>query len=82
VPPTKAVIAAAGLSLLAIDVGDRGQWRDPNHPLRMDSQLKLTGIPTLIEWTENGPAAKRLGKQKFLYFLITKGGGGCLHSLL
>ena len=62
VPPTKAVIAAVGVSLLEIDVGDRAQWRDPNHPLRVDPQLKLTGIPTLIEWTENGPGEKRLGK--------------------
>lgn len=65
VPPTKAVIAAAGLSLLEIDVGDRETWRDQNHPLRVDQQLKLTGIPTLIEWTENGPAAKRLGNRVF-----------------
>lgn len=63
-PPTKAVIVAAGLSLVEVDVGDSETWRDPNHPLRVDQQLKLTGIPTLIEWTENGPAVKRLGKRQ------------------
>ncbi|KAL4517193.1 hypothetical protein Ndes2437B_g06800 [Nannochloris sp. 'desiccata'] len=63
VPPTKAVIVAAGLSLVEVDVGDSETWRDPNHPLRVDQQLKLTGIPTLIEWTENGPAVKRLGPE-------------------
>jgi len=66
VGPIKAVIAAAGLSLLEIDVGDG--WRDPSHPLRIDQQVKLTGIPTLIEWTENGPAAKRLGNRENLFF--------------
>ena len=25
-------------------------WKDPNCPFRTDSKLRLTNIPTLIEW--------------------------------
>jgi hypothetical protein len=57
---------AVNLPFIEIDVGDRATWRDPNHPLRVDPEFKLTGIPTLIEWTEKGPAAKKLGKT-YLY---------------
>ncbi|KAJ1530747.1 hypothetical protein ONE63_005601 [Megalurothrips usitatus] len=35
---------------LHVSVGERSEWRDPNCPFRTDSSLKLTCIPTLIEW--------------------------------
>jgi len=31
-------------------VGDRASWKDPNCSFRTDSKLRLTNIPTLIEW--------------------------------
>lgn len=56
----KKLEAASGdVSLLKAYVGDRPTWRTPQHPWRVDSRFKLTGVPTLIRW-ENGSAKARL----------------------
>lgn len=31
-------------------VGDRATWKDPNCEFRKHPQLKLVGVPTLLEW--------------------------------
>eukprot|EP00262_Sarcandra_glabra_P022138 TRINITY_DN9678_c2_g2_i2.p1 TRINITY_DN9678_c2_g2~~TRINITY_DN9678_c2_g2_i2.p1 ORF type:complete len:133 (-),score=16.53 TRINITY_DN9678_c2_g2_i2:99-497(-) len=45
--------------LLRAFVGDRLTWRNPSHPWRVDSRLKLKGVPTLIRW-ENDAICGRL----------------------
>lgn len=41
------------VALLRAYVGDRPTWRNPQHPLRVDSTFKLKGVPTLILWENN-----------------------------
>ena len=41
-----------------VQVGDRPTWKNPAHPFRHDTSLKLSGIPTLMHWTENGPSSR------------------------
>jgi hypothetical protein len=45
--------------LLRAFVGDRPTWRNPQHPWRIDSRFKLTGVPTLVRW-ENDTIRGRL----------------------
>ncbi|CAK7331849.1 unnamed protein product [Dovyalis caffra] len=47
------------VALLRAYVGDRPTWRNPQHPWRVDSRFKLTGVPTLISW-ENDAVKGRL----------------------
>ncbi|PON52809.1 Thioredoxin-like fold containing protein [Parasponia andersonii] len=47
------------VALLRAYVGDRPAWRNPQHPWRVDSKFKLTGVPTLILW-ENDTISGRL----------------------
>ncbi|KAJ0038993.1 hypothetical protein Pint_24078 [Pistacia integerrima] len=47
------------IALLQAYVGDRPTWSNPQHPWRVDSRFKLTGVPTLIRW-ENDTIKGRL----------------------
>ncbi|KAI4333174.1 hypothetical protein L6164_018012 [Bauhinia variegata] len=47
------------IALLKAYVGDRPTWRNPQHPWRVDTRFKLTGVPTLIRW-ENDTVKGRL----------------------
>lgn len=47
------------IALLQAYVGDRPTWRNPQHPFRVDSRFKLTGVPTLFRW-ENDIVSCRL----------------------
>ena len=47
------------IALLKAYAGDRPTWRNPQHPWRVDSRFKLTGVPTLIRW-ENDAVKGRL----------------------
>ena len=40
------------VALLRAYVGDRPTWRNHQHPWRVDSRFKLTGVPTLIRWED------------------------------
>lgn len=51
--------ASDDIALLRAYVGDRPTWRNPQHPWRVDSRFKLTGVPTLIRW-ENDEIKGRL----------------------
>ncbi|KAJ3272782.1 hypothetical protein HK104_004406, partial [Borealophlyctis nickersoniae] len=31
---------------------------NPTHPYRIHPQIKLTAVPTLIEWTKDGPGRR------------------------
>jgi hypothetical protein len=42
-------------TLLEVEVGPRPVWKSSDHPFRHDKQLHLSGIPTLIHWTADGP---------------------------
>ncbi|KAK9812855.1 hypothetical protein WJX72_004741 [[Myrmecia] bisecta] len=55
-------VATVGGTLLEVEVGSRPVWKSPEHPLREDIQLRLTGIPTLTLWRQEAPAA-RLGPE-------------------
>ncbi|KAL4297630.1 hypothetical protein GQ457_12G024700 [Hibiscus cannabinus] len=49
------------VALLRAYVGDRPTWRNPQHPWRVDSTFKLTGVPTLVLWDlKNHAIAARL----------------------
>ncbi|CAF1120158.1 unnamed protein product [Rotaria magnacalcarata] len=43
-------------------VGDRASWKDSNCSFRKDPQLRLTNIPTLVEWG----TSKRLTENQLL----------------
>lgn len=47
------------VALLRAFVGDRPAWRNPQHPWRVDSRFKLTGVPTLVLW-KNDTGQSRL----------------------
>ncbi|XP_008778356.1 thioredoxin-like protein Clot [Phoenix dactylifera] len=47
------------VALLRGYVGDKGTWRNPSHPWRVDPRFKLSGVPTLIRW-ENEAIIGRL----------------------
>lgn len=42
------------IALLRAYVGDRPTWRDRKHPWRIDSRFRLTGVPTLVYWENDG----------------------------
>lgn len=46
------------VTLLRAYVGDRPTWRNPQHPWRLDSAFKLTGVPTLLLWDSNNHSVK------------------------
>lgn len=39
-------------------MGPRAIWKDQQHPLRHHPSLQLTGIPTLVHWSNGAPAGK------------------------
>lgn len=39
-------------------MGPRVVWKDTQHPLRHHPSLQLTGIPTLVHWSNGAPAGK------------------------
>ena len=45
-----------------MQVGSRQVWKDQEHLLRRDPNLRVTGIPTLIKWGRDGPEG-RIGTQ-------------------
>ena len=47
-------------TLIVCTVGDKPSWKDPNNPFRTHKTLKLTGVPTLMEWD----TPKRLGPEE------------------
>lgn len=53
-PVIQQLVHEAQGSLLEVQVGPRPVWKSPDHPFRLDPQLKLTGIPTLATWTPDG----------------------------
>jgi thiol-disulfide isomerase/thioredoxin len=45
----------AGVDLFELPVGTREQYKNnPTHPARVNAKLKLTAIPTLIEFHKDG----------------------------
>ncbi|XVE97234.1 hypothetical protein REPUB_Repub03eG0003600 [Reevesia pubescens] len=50
--------SAEDVAVLRAYVGDRPTWRNPNHPWRLHSILKLTGVPTLVLWDCQNDAIK------------------------
>lgn len=61
-PGVRRAVAEAGGTLLEVLVGDRHTWKSLDHPFRLDARLQVTGIPTLLRWTADGPG-ERLGSE-------------------
>jgi len=57
-PVARRLISETGGTLLEVCVGQRSVWKSPDHPFRHDSELQLSGIPTVIRWTPSGPAER------------------------
>ena len=61
VPAVVAAAAAAGVTLLVVDVGTRAEWKAldgrPAHPLRSQAGVELACIPTLLKWDVDGACA-------------------------
>ncbi|PNW76053.1 hypothetical protein CHLRE_12g549500v5 [Chlamydomonas reinhardtii] len=53
-PIIREVIFAAGGSLLEVTAGDRNEWADRKHPIRVDAQCPVHYVPTLYYWTPAG----------------------------
>ena len=51
-----------GGTLLEVEVGLREAWKRLDHPLRLDTTLRLTCIPTLMHW-KGHRCAQRLDTQ-------------------
>lgn len=60
-PAVERAAERSKVNLLRVDVGTSAEWRATDHPLRVDSRTSLRCIPTLVHWTESGPA-ERLGE--------------------
>lgn len=41
-----------------MQVGPRQVWKAAEHPFRTDEQMQLTGIPTLIQYSDTGLGAR------------------------
>lgn len=41
-----------------MQVGPRQLWKAAQHPFRTDNQIHLTGIPTLIQYSDDGLGAR------------------------
>ena len=67
VPAVVAAAAAAGVTLLVVNVGERAAWKDASHPLRTKAGLQLACIPTLLAWdvaaAEPAAGAPRLERE-------------------
>ena len=48
------IIAVTDLFRLHMQVGPRQLWKAADHPFRTDKQIQLTGIPTLMKYTDAG----------------------------
>lgn len=57
-PAVKRVMSEKKASLLEALVGQRSVWKDPQHPLRRDPKIKLSGVPDVMCWGADGPTAK------------------------
>ncbi|GAX79605.1 hypothetical protein CEUSTIGMA_g7046.t1 [Chlamydomonas eustigma] len=63
VPSIQAGVTAVGGSLLEVRVGPKAAWKSPDHPFRLDADLKLKGIPTLFHWNEDGRKGEMAGPE-------------------
>lgn len=41
-----------------MQVGPRQVWKAAEHPFRTDQQMQLTGIPTLVQYSDSGLGAR------------------------
>ncbi|KXZ41878.1 hypothetical protein GPECTOR_254g638 [Gonium pectorale] len=53
-PIIRQVVLNAGGSLLEVSVGDRSDWANRQHPVRVDPQCPVHFVPTLYFWTTEG----------------------------
>lgn len=60
-PCVQQFAADKGLPLLIVHVGDRPTWKDPSHPLRNDTRLPVTTVPTAATWVPPGKPAAVVG---------------------
>ncbi|KAK3278900.1 hypothetical protein CYMTET_13193 [Cymbomonas tetramitiformis] len=66
-------------TLLVCRVGPRPAWKDPQHPLRVDPNLQVSCIPTLVQWGIDTPMQNRClgdkleecGSEDEVYRLVT-----------
>ena len=57
----ESVVRGTGKVLLVVDVGQRPEWKSPDHPLRLDPDVELTCVPTLAKWDGfAGPGGMRV----------------------
>lgn len=61
-PVARKLVREAGGTLLEVQVGSRPEWKDPQHPFRHRPELQLTCVPTMIRWSDSGPA-ERIGPE-------------------
>ena len=46
----EAAVRGSGKVLLVVDVGQRPEWKSPDHPFRLDPDLGVSCVPTLAKW--------------------------------
>lgn len=56
-PLVREIVLEAGGSLLEVSAGTGAEWRDANHPIRVDAQCPIKYLPTLVYWSKEGPGA-------------------------
>ena len=61
VPPAQDLSRQSGYSVLRVNVGDRPTWKDPKHPFRAASDLRLQYVPTLLWAAADGGFGPALG---------------------
>ncbi|KAI9168649.1 hypothetical protein H9P43_008022 [Blastocladiella emersonii ATCC 22665] len=57
----KAVLShaqSATITLVEVPSGARDEWRSPDNRYRKHPQIQLARIPTLVQWTRDGPAGR------------------------
>ncbi|RKO91243.1 DHS-like NAD/FAD-binding domain-containing protein [Blyttiomyces helicus] len=56
----KTILKIPDSTLVEVPVGSRTQWRTPDNAMRIHPKIKLTVIPTLIEFGKDGSIVARL----------------------
>ncbi|KAJ9511844.1 hypothetical protein QJQ45_004554 [Haematococcus lacustris] len=59
----RSMVSDVGGSLLEVEVGSGSEWRDAQHPLRVDAAMPVKYVPTVYHYSVAGGAGARISNQ-------------------
>ncbi|KAL6753256.1 hypothetical protein V8C86DRAFT_2730020 [Haematococcus lacustris] len=63
IPIVRSMVSDVGGSLLEVEVGSGSEWRDAQHPLRVDAAMPVKYVPTVYHYSVAGGAGARISNQ-------------------